>query len=103
MNITDMTPKKYAAEQAKRILRTNPNTTAHEHRPAAAKLSERARQIMSIPEREPGKYAMPKPPGAAGAREYTVGTGTYTGEELRPFAGRAGAMRAFNLPSRGME
>lgn len=101
MNITDMTPKKYAVEQAKRLLRVNQHAPVHEHRPAAAKLSEKTRKAMSLKAQE--TYALPKPPGAAGTREYTVGTGTYTGEELRPYVGRPGSMDAYALPSKGMK
>ena len=97
----DMTPKKYAAEQAKRILRVNATSPTHQHRQPEMALSEKSRKTFGLKKQE--TYALPKPPGAAGAREYTVGTGTYTGEELRPFAGRDGALRAFNLPSKGMK
>lgn len=101
MNITDMTPKKYAAEQAKRVMRVNATGPAHQHRPPENTLSEKSRKTFGLKKQE--TYALPKLPGAAGAREYTVGTGTYTGEELRPYTGRDGSMRAYALPSRGME
>ena len=100
MNITDMTPKKYAAEQAKRVMRVNATGPVHQHRPPENALSEKSRKTFGLKKQE--TYALPKLPGAADAREYTAGTGTYTGEELRPYAGRDGALRAFNLPSKGM-
>ena len=100
MNITDMTPKKYAAEQAKRVMRVNVTAPVHQHRPPENTLSEKSRKTFGLKKQE--KYALPKLPGAAGAREYTTGTGTYTGEELRPYTGRDGAMRAYALPSRGI-
>lgn len=42
-------------------------------------------------------------PGTVAARrELAIPTSSYDGAELRPFTGRAGAMAAFALPSRGI-
>lgn len=56
-----------------------------------------------------GGYHLPKPALAdalwqpvATPRQVDVMTGRYDGAEMRPFTGRAGAMDAFRLPSRGM-
>lgn len=47
-------------------------------------------------------YANPPSPNAAGPRVITAvsSRGSYSGEELRPFDGRPGAMDAFKIQSR---
>lgn len=70
------------------------------HRPSDA-LSEKSRKTLGLKQQQ--RYALPKLPGAADARTIVHGTGTYTGAELRPYDGRAGSMRAYSIPSRGMQ
>lgn len=48
------------------------------------------------------KAAEAAPYSLAAPRSCSVMSGTYDGAELRPFAGRPGAMDAFSMPSRGI-
>jgi hypothetical protein len=96
MDLSMMSPKKYAAMQEKLILAT-PGTGLH--KPCKPVLSEKTRKSLALKKMD--SYAEPRLPGAAGQREYVVGVGTYNGAELRPYDNRPRALDAYAIKSRG--
>ena len=100
MDLSMMSPKKYAAMQEKLILRVSPKAESHQHRPSNKPvLSEKSRKTLGLKTQD--TYAEPKLPGAAGVRSYITGNGTYDGAELRPYDNRPRSMDAYGIKSRG--